>query len=227
MKRIPLVVATLVAALIGSSTTALADAMASANQHPVAGSGIQGRIAFTDDGSTLGVSGTATGLTPDHQYFSLIYGAGIGPGGVSETKTLPPTADAIPACNDVNRDGVSTITATQMVVGLWHNNNDGTGTLQAFKSKSGNVSSGGFIGQDALLAKTVYNTKAFSLSPIAPVTLPPGTTFGALLFFGFGVQPGGHSYAPIGPTWRTISIRDAGTPDSPQLFDLVACGLVT
>lgn len=162
MKRIPLVVAALLAALIGSSTTALADAMASANQHPVGGSGIHGRIAFTDDGSTLGVSGTATGLTPDHQYFSLIYGAGIGPGGVSETKKLPHTSDAIPACNDVNRDGVSTITATQMVVGLWHNNNDGTGTLQAFKSKNGNVGSGSFMGQDALLSLG----SAFSLADI-------------------------------------------------------------
>lgn len=202
MKRM-LVLAATVVALLSWPTTALAASTASANQHPVGGSGIQGRITFADDGSSLTVDGTATGLTPHTPYFSLIYGAGIGPGGVSESKTLPPTSQAIPACNGVNRDGVSTITDTQMVVGFWVNNNDGTGSLHAVKTMHGNS-------QDPLF-KSLPGPPGF-----------PGSFFDFIqLAFGYEAHGDLNSYAAIGPTWRTISIRDASNN-----FALVACGLV-
>ena len=189
-------------ALMMSPTVGLADSTATANQHPIGESGIQGRITFTDDGSSLTVDGTSTGLTPGVPYFSLIYGAGIGPGGVSETKTLPGTSNAIPACNDVNRDGVSTVTVTQMVVGFWVNHNDGTGSLHVVKTGHGNS-------QDPL----------FKSLP-GP---PPFPNLYAFFQAVFGYETNGdfNSYAPIGPTWRTISIRDAANN-----FALVACGEV-
>ena len=95
-------------------------ATGSALQHQVSGSGIQGRILFLDSGSPetgLVVSGTATGLTPGQQYFTLVYDAASLPAG--------PTA-CVPSAS-------STLTGDQMVVGFWHNNNDGTGTLCAIK----------------------------------------------------------------------------------------------
>jgi hypothetical protein len=201
MKKIPLVVAAALLALLVGSTSAFAASTATANQHPVGGSGIQGSITFNDNGSALTVDGTSTGLTPHVPYFSLIYGAGVGPGGVAENNTLPPTSDAIAACNDFNRSGVSTITITQMVVGFWVNHNDGTGTLHAVKSASGNS-------QDPLF-KTIM--------------VAPGVTFFDFIQQMFGYETNGdvNSYAPIGPTWRTISIRDGSNN-----FALVACGLV-
>ena len=202
MKRIPFVVVAALLALLVFSTSALAASNATANQHPVGGSGIQGRITFTDNGSSLTVDGTSTGLMPGVPYFSLIYGAGVGPGGVGEGKTLPPTSSAIPACNDFNRDGVSTITITQMVVGFWVNHNDGTGTLHVVKSANGNS-------EDPL----------FKSLP-GP---PPFATFFDFIQAAFGYEAKGdvNSYAPIGPTWKTISIRDGSNN-----FNLVACGLV-
>jgi hypothetical protein len=216
MKGILVVVPVVVMALLVSSAAAGATVTATAQQHPIGGSGIHGLVNFTDDGSTLTVNATATGLVPGHRYFTLIYTLGSEPGGVAEGKTMPPTSNALPPCEN-NRAGTSTVDATQMVVGLWHNNNDGTGTLTSHKTTSS-----GNIPQDAMLASTVFNNSA-----IVPPGIPAGTTFAQLLAFAFGVKfgVGAHSYAAI-DTFRTVSIRDAGTASAPQFFDLVACGLV-
>ncbi len=181
MRKSVVLLAVALAALLVSVPIAYAGTItAVAEQHPVSGSGIHGLVHFTDDGSTLTVEGTATGLTAHTPYFSLIYTVGVGPGGVSETKSLPPTSDAIAACNDVNRLGTSAITATQMVVGFWTNNNDGTGVLHDVKTKTGNS-------QD-LIFQSIPPLKAFLLS--------------------VGYVFGGVSYVPINGTWRTVSIRD-------------------
>ena len=50
-----------------------------AQMHPSNQSGVRGVINFTDDGTTLTVTGTATGLTPPA--LSLIYDNGSRPGG--------------------------------------------------------------------------------------------------------------------------------------------------
>lgn len=121
---------TLVVSLALSLVVYAATVTASANQHPIGGSGIQGRIHFTDNGASLTVDGTATGLTPNVPYFTLIYTNGSTPGGISEAKAgaMPATSQAITPCES-NRSGVSTVTEAQMVVGFWTNHNDGTGTL--------------------------------------------------------------------------------------------------
>ncbi len=176
----PLTVLATIAILLAASLAAGATTTATANQHPIGGSGIQGRVLFTDNGSTLTVDATATGLTPHVPYFSLIYTLGSHPGGVSETQTLPATSNAIPPCDDLNQAGISTITTNQMVIGFWRNNNDGTGTLHDVKSATANS-------QDPLFLSI------------------PGVA-AALMHFGYVF--GGNSYSPIG-NWSTVSIRDA------------------
>jgi len=215
MKKLFGFVPVVLVALLISSGTAGATVTATAEQHPIGGSGIHGLVNFTDDGSTLTVNATATGLVPGHRYFTLIYTLGSEPGGVADGKTMPPTSNALPPCEN-NRAGTSTVDATQMVVGLWHNNNNGTGTLTSHKTTSS-----GNIPQDTMLATTVFNTNAIPSGP------PAGTTFAQLLAFVFGVRfgAGAHSYAAV-DTFRTVSIRDTGTASAPIFFDLVACGLV-
>jgi len=176
----PLTVLATIAILLVSSVVAGATTTATANQHPIGGSGIQGRVVFTDNGATLTVDGTATGLTPHVPYFSLIYTLASHPGGVSEAKTLPPTSNAIAPCADLNQAGTSNIDTTQMVIGFWTNHNDGSGTLHAVKSATGNS-------QDPLF---------LSIPGVAD----------ALRSFGYVF--GGNSYSPIG-NWSTVSIRDA------------------
>ena len=91
-----------------------------AKMHPENQSGIKGRIDFVDNGNTLTVNGTATGLTPNQSYRSLIYGVFSVPGGPDACKadgTLPGT----------------------MFLGFWVNNNDGTGTLAAVNTSGGYV----------------------------------------------------------------------------------------
>ncbi len=192
MKGLRILVPVVVALMLTYSLTAAAATTAIAEEHPVGGSGIHALVHFTDDGSALTVDGTATGLTPGKPYFSLIYTAGVGPGGVPEGQSLPPTSNAIPACNDLSRAGTSLITPTQMPVGFWKNNNDGTGTLHVVKTMHGNS-------QEPLWIALGLQ-KAFEA---------------------FGVIFGGNSYAPIGNTWRTVSVRDVANN-----FALVACGLV-
>jgi hypothetical protein len=166
--------------LLATALLASAALTATAQQHPIGGSNVHGDVQFVDDGSTLTVDATATGLKPNTPYFSLIYTAGSDPGGPPENKILPPTSNAIAPCADLNRAGVSLITTTQMVLGLWKNNNDGTGTLHAVKTKTGNSQDPLFI---ALGLKSVLES--------------------------FGYVFGGNSYAPINGTWTTVSIRDA------------------
>jgi hypothetical protein len=86
-----------------------------ANQHAVAQSGITGNISFIDNGTTLSVRGTATGLNPAHDYFSLLYDG--------------PAAGGPKACLPVTNSQ----TDAQMIVGLWHVNSDGTGTISVDK----------------------------------------------------------------------------------------------
>jgi len=176
----PLTVLVTIAILLVSSLAAGAATTATANQHPVGGSGIQGRVLFTDNGSTLTVDATATGLTPHVPYFSLIYTLGSHPGGVAEGKSLPPTSNAIPPCDDFNQAGTSTIDTTQMVIGFWRNNDNGTGTLHAVKTATGNSQDGLFL----------------SIPGVADALKSFGYVFGA------------NSYSPIG-NWSTVSIRDA------------------
>ncbi len=67
-----------------------------------------------------------------------------------------------------------------MVLGLWHNNNDGTGALHAVKTKTGNSQDPAFL--------------AAGLGPVLQ---------------SFGYIFGGVSYAAINGSWTTVSIRDA------------------
>lgn len=52
-----------------------------ARLHPENQSGVKGVIEFIDNGSTLTINGTATGLDPAGTYISLIYDNGSVPGG--------------------------------------------------------------------------------------------------------------------------------------------------
>jgi len=209
MKRLLASSAVVVGTLVATSMPAYAGTQtAIASEHPIAGSGVRGTINFADNGSTLTVTGVASGLTPGVPYFSLIYTDGTQAGGIAEGKSMPPTSKATPACNDFNKSGTSAITVTQMVIGFWKNHNDGTGALLSVKSKTGNS-------QDAF----------FMLLPAPPVPgLPPGViTLYDFFQFAFGYETGGdfNSYAAIGDTWNTVSLRDAANN-----FALVACGQV-
>ena len=111
MKRLTILV---VACLLALSNTALATTIqGAANLHQIDRSGISARISFTDTGSVLRVTGSATGLTPGQHYFSLLYDNGSIPSG--------PIACEPSSSND--------ITFQQMLVGFWTVNADGTGTL--------------------------------------------------------------------------------------------------
>jgi len=83
---------------------------AQALQHPVNQSGVMGEISFTETGTGLLVTGTATGLQPSFgRYVSLVYDLGSVPGGPT---VCEPT---------VELDG--------MVVGIWAVDANGNGTL--------------------------------------------------------------------------------------------------
>jgi hypothetical protein len=207
MKRLLAMAAVVAGTLLTTSVTAYAGTLtATANEHPIGGSGVSGMINFVDNGSTLTVTGVASGLTPFVPYFSLIYTDGTQSGGISEGKSVPPTSQATPACNDFNKSGNSAITVTQMVLGFWKNNNDGTGTLLTVKSTTGNS-------QDAF----------FKSLPAPPGFPPSVVTLYDFFQFVFGYETNGdfNSYAPIGDTWNTASLRNAANG-----FALVACGQV-
>ena len=92
-----------------------------ANLHQIDGSGINARIRFVDNGDPtagLEVSGTATGLDPTQAYLSLVYDRGAKPSGPSACVPSSPGA----------------LSQSQMFVGFWQVNSDGTGTLQVTKS---------------------------------------------------------------------------------------------
>ncbi len=96
-----------------------------AQLHPLNQSGIMGVINFVDDGADLTISGTATGLVPDVIYVSLIYDNGSVSGGPEGCE--PTIFDA------TDPDFL----LPTMFIGVWVNNGDGTGTLNAVNTNGG------------------------------------------------------------------------------------------
>lgn len=90
-----------------------------ATLHPANQSGVQGAIGFLDNGSTLVILGSASGLNPDTVYVSLIYDNGSVPGG--PTGCEPTIFD--PSDPD--------FLLPTMFVGAWTVEGDGTGALSA------------------------------------------------------------------------------------------------
>jgi len=179
MKRLFITLSTVGLALVSTNLTGFAALTQDISQHPVGGSGIQGRVEVTDTGSSLVIHATATGLNPAHGYFSLIYTLASHPGGISESSSPPATSNAIPPCAGLNQAGNSNISVAQMLVGFWTVKPDGSGTLDVVKSSTGN------------------SQENFWPAP-----------FVVFLEHMFGFVPHSNSYAPIG-TWSTMSIRDA------------------
>ena len=100
-------------------------ATARATLHVMNQSGVHARISFTDDGSTLTINGTASGLVPSVPYASLIYDNGSvsgGPEGCEPTIFDPTDPDFL---------------LPTMFVGIWMNHGDGTGTLAAVNTNGG------------------------------------------------------------------------------------------
>ncbi len=100
-------------------------ALGSARQHPIDGSGTQGRIVFLDSGTSesgLVVSGTATGLDPAQAYVTLVYDRGATPGGPA-------------ACLPTRG-----LNGAQMFVGFWSVDPSGHGSLFVQKSGDGYAS---------------------------------------------------------------------------------------
>ena len=95
-----------------------------ANLHSENESGITATINFADDGSTLTVNGTATGLTPSVLYASLIYDRASVPSGPL-------------ACEPILPPGHRFDIEPTMFLGFWTNNDDGTGTLVAVNTNGG------------------------------------------------------------------------------------------
>ncbi|MGH9379075.1 MAG: hypothetical protein ACRD2Z_00440 [Thermoanaerobaculia bacterium] len=85
--------------------------------HPVNQSGAHGEFAFLDNGSTLMILGSASGLDPSTIYVSLIYDNGSVPGG--------PTACEPTIFDPSDPDFL----LPTMFIGAWTVQSDGTGTL--------------------------------------------------------------------------------------------------
>ena len=97
--------ATFVLAFVASTGSALAeDTDASANLRQIKRSGVKAFIGFRDEGTTLEVSGIATGLDPDLVYVSFVYNAGSVPKG--PTACLPNSASP-------------PLSGSQMLLGYW------------------------------------------------------------------------------------------------------------
>jgi len=110
--------------VIAFFTSAYADVIGHARQHPINESGIQGHIFIVDTGNStdgLIVMGTATGLNPLNTYVSLLYDNGSVPGGPNACEPSSPDPLTIP----------------QMFVGTWVVDADGTGSL--FVKKTGST----------------------------------------------------------------------------------------
>jgi hypothetical protein len=95
----------------GATVIATAGATAHATQHPANNSGIMGRISFTDTGSGLVVTGTASGLAPSTvgRYLTLVYDVGSVPGGSTNCEPTVPISG--------------------MFVGIWVSDAAGNGLL--------------------------------------------------------------------------------------------------
>ncbi len=113
----------LTAGLAFSGQTFAGQALGSAQAHSIDGSGIKGDILFLDSGdpqSGLVVSGSAAGLDPGQVYLSLVYDMGSVPAGSAACEPSGPFLDG-----------------TQMFVGFWTVEEDGSGTL--FVQKTGDA----------------------------------------------------------------------------------------
>ncbi len=110
-----------IALLMATAASALdAPGRGAAQQHSIDESGIQGTILLLDTGNDtdgLILSGRATGLIPSATYVTLVYDAASVPAG--PVACLP---------------GDFSLTSTQMFVGMWQVEADGTGTLFAQKT---------------------------------------------------------------------------------------------
>ncbi len=95
----------------GAALMAAAGDTARATQHPANQSGVIGRINFTDTGSAIIVTGTATGLAPftSGRYVTLVYDRGSVPGGPNNCEPTTPLPN--------------------MFVGFWTSDAAGNGTL--------------------------------------------------------------------------------------------------
>ncbi len=96
-----------------------------ANLHQINKSGIKARVQFRDDGTTLAVTGTATGLDPGESYLTLIYDTGSVPSG---PKACQPTI--------FDPTDPDFLLAT-MFIGFWAVDADGQGTLEAVNTNGG------------------------------------------------------------------------------------------
>ncbi len=90
---------------------------AMANLQPMNQSGIRARIEFLDDGTTLTVTGAATGLHPAESYVTLIYDNGSVPGGPN---------GCAPTIFDPQDPGFVLGT---MLIGFWNVDSEGIGSL--------------------------------------------------------------------------------------------------
>ena len=98
---------------------------AMANLAPRNGSGVKANIDFVDDGTTLQINGTASGLDAGETYLTLIYDNGSVPGGPNAcTPTIfdPQDPDFL---------------LGTMVIGFWEVDAQGQGTLSAINTNSG------------------------------------------------------------------------------------------
>ena len=96
-----------------------------ANLHQISNSGVKARIQFVDDGTTLTVTGTATGLDPAESYVTLIYDNGSVPGG---PKACQPTI-----FDPTDPDFL----LMTMFIGFWTVDGEGQGTLEAINTNGG------------------------------------------------------------------------------------------
>ena len=92
---------------------------------PMDRSGVHANIVFVDDGTTLVVSGTATGLDPAESYLTLIYDNGSVPGGPDACE---------PTIFDPTDPGFLLGT---MVIGSWAVDAEGNGSLSAINTNFG------------------------------------------------------------------------------------------
>ena len=120
MRKLAMAFVVGIALLMATAASGLdAPGLGAARQHPIDESGIKGTILFLDTGSDtdgLIVSGRATGLDPGATYVTLVYDAA-----------------SVPAGPDACRPADFSLTSTQMFVGMWQVEADGTGTLFAEK----------------------------------------------------------------------------------------------
>ena len=74
-------IATMALTLVGSSTASADQTTLIANIHQIDRSGINGQLAFVDDGTSLNATGTASNFELGKFYLSLVYEEGSKPGG--------------------------------------------------------------------------------------------------------------------------------------------------